>query len=336
MELSEKIPISSASVRAGEIYVEDLAQSYLQALATLTETRLIGGEPEHIVETDWSDYEYPSHKEYYQWGSEQLGMRILVSGRFSRPGVVTGSNSFWIFHGLPPGITLSGVSQLSDRWSSSAALTIELTDETSDSELYQRALAALADFRDGLKAWNLSLQPDGPARAVLEDLLTDLCWYGKALNVDMIAPLQAAANQVDLERPAGASVRYLLAVVKLENGDIDGAAQLLEDLAKQGKQLHFSHGINYGQAPGSEAGQVVWQDNFPAPAPYHEVRLGLARVAELRDDQVLAQKLYTSVARAKQVISSDQAKAGLKRLKLRNDFHSSDSSRLDSSSSVAI
>lgn len=324
MALSEEIPISSASVRAGELNVQDLAQSYLQALAILTETSLISGSPEHIVETDWSDYEYPSHKEYYQWGSERLGMRLLVSGQSSRPGVVTGSNSFWIFYGLPPEITLSGFSKLSDRWSSSAALTIELTGEPPDSELYHRALAALAAFRDGLQAWNLSLQPDGQARVVLEDLLTDLCWYGKALNVDMIAPLQAAAEQVDLDRPAGASVRYLLAVVKLENEDIDGAAQLLEDLAKQGKQLHFSHGINYGQAPGSEMGQVVWQNSFAPPAPYHEVRLGLARVAELRGDQVLALKLYTSVARAKQVISSDQAKAGLKRLKLRAQSHSAD------------
>lgn len=226
---------------------DQLASAYLQVLAAATGRPILRGEPQSTVERDWSDYDYPSEQSYQLWGKEDYGLKLLTSTRFVHHGRPAGWVGFWIFMGVEG---LSGQSKLHALWKSYAGL------ETKEESLGQL-------FVEQLRPWDLRRQPEGQARADLEDLLTQHCWYGSALE---------GLPQPDL---AGATVgsevwnsgQFLAAVCAAAGGRPEAALQRLEAVGED-----WAYGLACRYEEGKPAG-LVWQDDFPRPCPRLQVIL---------------------------------------------------------------
>ncbi|MEZ0372684.1 MAG: hypothetical protein ACAI44_26575 [Candidatus Sericytochromatia bacterium] len=309
MKYSETVSLARTEYCAGDLDELGLSRAYLTVLATACGRPLLDQAPEFEQIRDWSDYDYPKEEERYQWGDQEYGLRALTSGLFVRHGQRSGSIVFWVFLGLPAGLRLHGQSKLHPRWHSYARLDLEV--EIEDAEL---AASLMTTFRQALQPWDLRQQPDGIAHEALESALTQLCWYGEPLSAEQAPPLQAAAAMVPAERPAGAALRYLLAILRMHAGELSAAASLLDPLAAIGENLSFSHGINLGFDANGRPSQIVWQDDFEPPAPFYEILLAQAWLAEQGDQPAMARKLYQRVANAKLVISADQARQRIKQL----------------------
>jgi hypothetical protein len=301
-----RVCFSIRSVRDGRVELGNLAVAYAAALGAATGRALSLGEPQIKSTNDWSDYDYPDQKEEYLWGNEDYGVRALFSGQFVMHGRRAGELGFWTAIGLPAGSLFQGESKLHVNWQSYAQLTVGGDDE--------RMRRCGTRFAEALAAIDVRGEPDGIAVEALEAVLTQLCWYSEAMDDEQAAPLLPAIRAVPARRPAGASSRFLLACIRLAQSNAAAAAPLLEELARQGEGLAFSHGILCGRAPTGLPAMVAWQDHVPAASPYYEVLSAQALVAELGGEKERAVSLYREVADAQIALTSEEAGKQLARL----------------------
>lgn len=304
----ERVAFSLTGIRAGELDEQILSIGYLAALAEATGRELISAGPEFEKRQDWSDYDYPQTEETYIWGDQSYGLKAMTSGLFVHHGRRGGSLVFWVFKGLPAGLRLQGQSKLHSRWQSFAELVIESEDQ----ELVQRLASS---FRKALEPWDVRQQPEGRGIEALEQVLTDLCWYGDDMEPEQEEILAAALPSLTSGSAVASSVNYLRAVLKMAQDETEAAAELLRELASAGRELRFSHGMNLGWTQDGKPEQVAWQDDFDPPLPWLEVLLGQAWVAEQRGNLPHAVSLYRQVVSAKASVAGRQARQQLKRFK---------------------
>ena len=254
MEETIIVPFAQARVRRDEISRCTLARAYLHVLAAAAQLPLMETPPQEVVEEDWSDYEYPSRKEYLQWGDAEYGLRLLTSAQYvnSRPG---GWLGFWVFQ-LPPteGRKLAGNSKIHSLWHSFAQLTVE------GSTAWTKRLKKV--FLENLLSYDQREEAEGRARALLEGYLTQLCWHGKELlELDMKALRLATPRQTSA---VVSSSRFLQALAQARRGE-------KPDLASIGEDWAYGMATRY-ESDGRPAG-VVWNDEFPPQSARAQLQL---------------------------------------------------------------
>lgn len=224
---------------------EQLAQAYLSVLAAATGRPELEQEPVYTVETEWSDYDYPSEHGFYLWGNGDYGLKLITSTQYVQHGRPAGWLGFWVFLGTRG---LSGQSKFHIRWQSYAQLK---ADEAAWCELFESQLAE----------WDQRRQSEGPARAALERFLTRHCWYGVPLNELEIEQLEAALSSSQEGSPVFHCGQFLLAACLAAREQPEKAARQLELVGET-----WAYGMACRYEHGRPAG-LVWQDEFEPPAP---------------------------------------------------------------------
>ncbi|MFT4978934.1 MAG: hypothetical protein ACI8S6_004844 [Myxococcota bacterium] len=258
---------------------EDLAAAWLAALGAIREGPIAPTPSVKRINEDYGSRQ----EEFYTYGDASLGLEVHAVGLMSGHGR-HGSKTTWRGVGVP----VTGESQLLGLGKSYVRIDFSALPE----EEWQRAGAAL---EAALQAWDLLQDDDGDAIEAVDSAIgkwqTATGWDRS----DLIDDLRRAEGSSPIDRPAGATVRFLLARLLLAEEAVDAAAGLLEQLRDQGPELAFSRGLACGLDVDGSLWYVYRPSKTPPPQPHLEVLLALAWVAELRGATAQAAAQYQSI-----------------------------------------
>lgn len=258
---------------------ETLAAAYLAAAAIVAGTPLPA---QPTVRRINEDYGF-TQEEFYTHGTDDLGLKAHAVGMMSGHGR-HGSKTQW--QGC--GFALTGSSVQNRLQKSFARLKIHSADPGVLKKAHKAFAVALAQYD---AAANREGEAISAIQSVISAWQTGPDWPREALIERLRSVLHSSAAHL----PAGATVRFLLARLLLQDGVIDDAATLLDELEEQGQSLVFHRGVACGLAADGSLWFVYRPSKTPPPQPWMEVQLARGWVAECRGDREEAVRCYQSI-----------------------------------------